>query len=722
MADFASLNEKHDVSSRSSSTPAVPATLTEFRPESGFWQPETEPEQESKISARIRLQETVSCKILARHLYSGDESNGSEDGDTQAIRASDKGKGRKDYSSDQDEDNEEGGNEESNEDDDLGAEEGSIKGDNESSAPELEDLTRDELLALARQLQDEQRLKQSKKTHKKHDPLPPKTPLAPLPPRVPSEQVNDDSVDQATVAELGSDSGEINRGGRAARVQDIDPKDLKNAKNRVSRGALCSITGWKSCQDADVTQRDETGEPVYEKVIPPTTRAITPAWEEGFPNNWSHWGAAYIQEFRSKASKDAYATHLACMSDTEIENHLFKNTWDYCYRIVKKKMDGTFESARQAKNIRSLDRHRKTNLIVLRESARKQVGLDDKKYDFLTTPGAQYPELSHGEIGTTKGVTHRTRIEPAFMSEEVAKLKGVLDQAAKFQTGNDIVISYVKQEYSAPMVKPGEKRTKGDAPIKYPRWAISDKWVEENLVEYENSKYMIDMRDRDAPDHTEVYEEHGNISRTYLDDIPTPSKPCSLHESINSRSPSVATHSRSTSPLVSTTSTPLMRAQMLPLNLPRLVGMAIDPQLFEAQGETRPIASDVLGLNFDQPLPPAPPSAENSGQSNPGVHTKIQSAKGSAHNQMPPPPTLEEQQAANNYRAEDQVNSEPRTKRKRTQAQAASTSTAKRGRPAAKTKQGGKGRSKKVAKEVDQEPEAGEGSLGKIFLRRSSRK
>ncbi|QRV75353.1 hypothetical protein RhiJN_03368 [Ceratobasidium sp. AG-Ba] len=368
-------------------------------------------------------------------------------------------------------------------------------------------------------------------------------------------------------------------------------------------------------------------------------------------------------------------------------------------------MDGTFESARQAKNIRSLDRHRKTNLIVLRESARKQVGLDDKKYDFLTTPGAQSPELSDGEIGTTKGVTHQTRIEPAFMSEEVAKLKGVLDQAAKFQTGNDIVISYVKQEYSAPMVKPGEKRTKGDAPIKYPRWAISDKWVEENPVEYENSKYMINMRDRDAPDHTEVYEEHGNISRTYLDDIPTPSKPRSLHESINSRSPSVATHSRSTSPLVSTTSTPLMRAQVLPLNLPRLVGMAIDPQLFEAQGETRPIASDVLGLNFDQPLPPL-----------------LLSAKGSAHNQMPPPPTLEEQQVANNYRAEDQVNSEPRTKRKRTQAQAASTSTAKRGRPAAKTKQGGKGRSKKVAEEVDQEPEAGEGSLGKIFLCRSSRK
>ncbi|QRW10483.1 hypothetical protein RhiLY_09482 [Ceratobasidium sp. AG-Ba] len=219
-------------------------------------------------------------------LGSGDESNGSEDGDTQAIRAK-------------------GGNEESNEDDDLGAEEGSIEGDNESSAPELEDLTRNELLALARQLQDERRSKQSKKTHKKHDPLPPKTPSRPrqysnlaaparrgaelrtpsklkLPPRVPSEQVNDDSVDQATVAELGSDS---------------DPKDLKNAKNRVSRGALCSITGWKSCQDADVTQRDETGEPVYEKVIPPTTRAITPAWEEGFPNNWSHWGAAYIQEF-----------------------------------------------------------------------------------------------------------------------------------------------------------------------------------------------------------------------------------------------------------------------------------------------------------------------------------------------------------------------------------------------------------------------------------------
>ncbi|QRW06959.1 hypothetical protein RhiLY_05958 [Ceratobasidium sp. AG-Ba] len=253
-------------------------------------------------------------------LGSGDESNSSKDGDTQAICASDKGKGRKDYSSDQDEDNEEGGNEESNEDDDLGAEEGSIEGDNESSAPELEDLTRDELLALARQLQDEQRLKQSKKTHKKHDPLPPKTPSRPrqysnlaaparrgaelrtpsklkLPPRVPSKQVNDDSVDQATVAELGSDSGEINRGGRAARVQDIDPKDLKNAQNRVSSGALCSITGWKSCQDANVTQHDETGEPVYEKVIPPTTRAITPAWEEGFLNNWSHWGAAYTQEF-----------------------------------------------------------------------------------------------------------------------------------------------------------------------------------------------------------------------------------------------------------------------------------------------------------------------------------------------------------------------------------------------------------------------------------------
>ncbi|QRV74248.1 hypothetical protein RhiJN_02262 [Ceratobasidium sp. AG-Ba] len=236
-------------------------------------------------------------------------------------------------------------------------------------------------------------------------------------------------------------------------------------------------------------------------------------------------------------------------------------------------MDGTFEEARQAKNMRSLGRHRQTNLIVLRENARKQVGLEDEKYNFLIAPGAQSLELSDGKSGATKGVIYRTRIEPAFMSEEVAKLKGVLDRAAKFQSDNDVRISYVKQGYSAPMVKPGEKRTKGDAPIKHPHWAISDTWIEENPVEFENSKYMINMRNRNPPDHTEIYEEHGNISRTYLDDIPTPAKPHAPHDLTSSRSPSVATHSRSTSPLVLTTSTPLMQAQMLPLNLPQPVGM-----------------------------------------------------------------------------------------------------------------------------------------------------
>ncbi|QRV96787.1 hypothetical protein RhiJN_24805 [Ceratobasidium sp. AG-Ba] len=425
-------------------------------------------------------------------LSSGDESKRSGDGDTQVICATNKGKGRKEDSSDQGKDDEEGDDEESDEGNDLGVEEGSVEGGNESS--ELEDLTCDELLALAQQMRNEQKSKRSKKTHLKHNPLPPKTPSCPrqysnlaapaprgaklrnpsklkLLPRVPSNEVDVGLVDQVTVAELENNNSE-NRGGQAAGVEDIAPKELKNAKNRVSCGALCSIMGWKSCQDADVMQRDEAGEPVYKRVIPPMTRVVSPAWED--------------------ASKDAYATHLACMSNTHVEKHLFKNMWDYCYCIVMKKMHDTFESACQAKNIWSLSRHQQTNLIVLRESARKQVSLDDEKYNFLTAPGAQSPELSNGKSGTTKGITYRTCIEPAFLSE-VVKLKC---------------------EHSAPMVKPGEKRTKGNAPIKYPFWAINNKWVKENPVKYENLNYMINMCKRNAPDHTEVYEEHGNITRT----------------------------------------------------------------------------------------------------------------------------------------------------------------------------------------------------------------
>ncbi|QRV74252.1 hypothetical protein RhiJN_02266 [Ceratobasidium sp. AG-Ba] len=200
---------------------------------------------------------------------SGEDSNGSGEDNTQAVRASEKGKGRKDDSSDQGGDDKEGGDKESNEDDDLGVGDG-----------------------------------------------------------VPSEEANDNPVERAMVTDAERDDGE-NRGGRAAKGEDIAPKELKNAKNRVSRGALCSIAGWKSCQDADVTQHDEAGEPIYEQVIPPTAKVITPAWEEGFAKNWSSWGATYNLEFRSKASQDAYGTHLARMSDDDIKNHLFKNTWDY---------------------------------------------------------------------------------------------------------------------------------------------------------------------------------------------------------------------------------------------------------------------------------------------------------------------------------------------------------------------------------------------------------
>ncbi|QRW01054.1 hypothetical protein RhiLY_00051 [Ceratobasidium sp. AG-Ba] len=351
---------------------------------------------------------------------SGEDSNGSGEDNTQAVRASEKGKGRKDDSSDQGGDDKEGGDKESNEDDDLGVGDGSVAGDDESSETRS---TSAKTPPRARQYND--LAAPARRGAELRAPLKLKPP-----PRVPSEEANDNPVERAMVTEAERDDGE-NRGGRAAKGEDIAPKELKNAKKRVSRGALCSIAGWKSCQDADVTQRDEAGEPIYEQVIPPTAKVITPAWEEGFAKNWSSWGAAYNLDFWSKASQDAYGTHLARMSDDDIKNHLFKNTCDY------------------SKNLRSLGRHRQTNLIVLRENARKQVGLEDEKYDFLIAPGAQSPELSDGESGATKGVIYRTRIEPAFMSEEVAKLKGVLDRAAKFQSDNDVRISYVKQGYSA---------------------------------------------------------------------------------------------------------------------------------------------------------------------------------------------------------------------------------------------------------------------------------
>ncbi|KAG8796206.1 hypothetical protein FRC12_003171 [Ceratobasidium sp. 428] len=102
-------------------------------------------------------------------------------------------------------------------------------------------------------------------------------------------------------------------------------------------------------------------------------------------------------------------------------------------------------------------------MIVSREKARDQAGLAAKKYDFLTAQGAQSPELSNGE-STTEGVTCRTRIEPAFLGPEiqplVAKLKTVLDQISKLEFDNCAKVSYVKQDYSAAMLKPGGQKLK----------------------------------------------------------------------------------------------------------------------------------------------------------------------------------------------------------------------------------------------------------------------
>ncbi|KAG8796205.1 hypothetical protein FRC12_003170 [Ceratobasidium sp. 428] len=102
------------------------------------------------------------------------------------------------------------------------------------------------------------------------------------------------------------------------------------------------------------------------------------------------------------------------------------------------------------------------------------------------------------------------------------------------------------------------------------------------------------MQSKTQPDHNNVFDEFGDITCTYLDNIPTPSKPCRPQDGASSRSPSVATHSRSTSPLVSATGTPIMRIQSVPPAHP--ADIPLDPQLTQLDGN-QPTESNALGLH-----------------------------------------------------------------------------------------------------------------------------
>ncbi|QRV84957.1 hypothetical protein RhiJN_12973 [Ceratobasidium sp. AG-Ba] len=306
----------------------------------------------------------------------------------------------------------------------------------------------------------------------------------------------------------------------------------KTALDKTNRETFQKLCGYDKAYDAEPQQVDENGAPSYRKRVGPN-ELVTP-------------GSSRQLSIGRHGERTSSSYFGRCPSRSR--------AWTEHRKYAMQKENNTFEGSLEKHKRQTLMNTRANALFVKRSGARKGTCVEGEEFNLAFAKTAQSPQYI--DPNNKKRVI---RIEPEWVSDEVVKLKDATDLVVQLSGKDGATIEYLK--YNLPISKAGSG-------MQYPRWMVSDSYIEAHPDEWAEKSFMFDQEAKMMPDISKFTKRVGNRRRTYLEEAPEwlqSQLAADLAASSRSVSPSISIQSRSATPLMAMSDAPCLLPAFQPL-------------------------------------------------------------------------------------------------------------------------------------------------------------